>query len=262
MTVANENTRDYTVSELMAAVMMRDLKDGEIAIMGAVSMIPMTACRASQLTHAPNLWYIAGGSGSVNPRQEPLVWSSCDYALLRSDGALPLPDVILLEGHGNRIDVFFAGGLQIDKYGNCNLVCVGDYSHPKMRGPGTVGLPFLPRSKRTIIYTMSHNARTLVEKVDFNSGPGFLSGPEAWKAQGLPGQGPSLVVTPLCVMDFDPETKAMRLKSLNPGVTLEQVIDNTGFQLVITPEVPTTPPPTELELAAIRRVDRSGILRH
>lgn len=251
---------NFSSSELMTVTMMRELKDGELAIMGAVSMLPMCACRASQITHAPNLWYIAGGSGSVSPRQEPLVYSSCDYALLRSDGAINLLDVIAVEGY--RIDVFFAGGLQIDKYGNCNLVCVGDYKKPKLRGPGSVGLPFLSRAKRTIIYTMSHNARTLVEKVDFNSGPGFLSGPEAWKAQGLPGQGPSLVVTPLCVMDFDPETKTMRLKSLNPGVALEQVVENTGFELVIPPDLPTTQPPTELELAAIRQVDRSGILRH
>lgn len=252
----------YSISELMACVMARHLEDGEVAVMGAVSMIPMAACRMSQLTHAPNLYYIAGGSGSVNPHLDPLVFSSCDAENLRSDAALALPDVILLEGHGKRFDVFFAGGLQIDKYGNCNLICIGDWDSPALRGPGTVGLPFVPRAGRVVIYTTSHNARTLVGKVDFNSGPGFLDGPDSWAGKGLPGRGPSLVVTPLCVMDFHEETKVMRLKSLNPGVTLEQVVENTGFQLVIPDYIPTTPEPTETELTVLRKIDPTEIVRN
>jgi glutaconate CoA-transferase subunit B len=216
----------------------------------------------SQQTHAPNLHYIAGGSGAVNPHLDPLVFSSCDDENLRSDAALALPDIILLEGHGKRFDVFFAGGLQIDKYGNCNLICIGDWDKPALRGPGTVGLPFLPRAGRVVIYTTSHNARTLIEKVDFNSGPGFLDGPESWESKGLPGKGPSLVVTPLCVMDFHEETRIMRLKSLHPGVTLEQVIENTGFQLVIPDILPTTQEPTETELAYIDKVDPKGIVKN
>ncbi len=112
-----------------------------------------------------------------------------------------------------------------------------------------------------MIYTMSHNARTLVEKVDFNSGPGFLDGPETWAAKGLPGSGPSLVVTPLCVMDFDEKSKLMRLKSLHPGVTLAQVVENTGFELVIPDQIPVTTEPTETELKYLRQVDPKGIVR-
>lgn len=252
----------YSTSELMSCVMARHLRDGEVAVMGAVSMMPMAACRMSQLTHAPNLYYISGGSGAVNPHLDPLVFSSCDDDNLRSDAALALPDVILLEGHGKRLDVFFAGGLQIDKHGNCNLICIGDWNKPALRGPGTVGLPFIPLAGRIVIYTTSHNAKTLVEKVDFNSGPGFLDGPESYASQGLPGSGPSLVVTPLCVMDFDEQTKVMRLKSIHPGVTLEQVVENTGFQLVIPDNVPITPEPTEVELTNLRKVDPQGIVKN
>ena len=252
----------YSIAELMACVMARNLEDGEVAVMGAVSMIPMAACRMSQLTHAPNLSYISGGSGAVNPFLDPLVFSSCDEENLRSEATLALPDVILLEGHGKRFDVFFGGGLQIDQYGNCNLICIGDWENPSLRGPGTVGLPFLPRSGRVIIYTTSHNARTLIEKVDFNSGPGFLDGPQSWASKNLPGNGPALVVTPLCALDFDEETKIMRLKSLHPGVTVDQVVESTGFKLVIPNSVPTTPEPTRTELEALRRVDPSGIVRN
>lgn len=253
--------KPYSISELMTCVMARHLKDGEVAVMGAVSMMPMAACRMAQLSHAPNLYYIAGGSGAVNPHLDPLVYSSCDNDLLRADGALALPEVILLEGHGKRLDIFFGGGLQIDKYGNCNLICIGDWEKPALRGPGTVGLPFLPLAGRVVIYTTSHNARTLVEKVDFNSGPGYLDGSKSLAERGLPGSGPALVVTPLCAMDFDEETRIMRLKSLHPGVTLEQVIENTGFQLVIPDNVPTTPEPTEAELASLRKVDPNGIVK-
>lgn len=256
-----EEDGTYTMAELMGAVMARHLRDGEVAVMGAVSMIPMVACRMAQFTHAPNLNYIAGGSGAVNPHLEPLVPSSCDYGQLKADAVLPLPDVILLEGRFGRLDVFFAGGLQIDQYGNCNLVCVGDYEQPKMKGPGTVGLPFLPLAGRVIIYTMAHNARTLVPKVDFNSGPGFLSGPEAHEAAQMPGQGPALVVTPLCVFDFDETSKVMRIRSLHPGVTLEQVLENTGFTPVIPDEIPVTPVPTLEELAGLRRADPTSVAR-
>ncbi len=252
---------DYSSAELMACVMSRQLNDGEVAVMGAVSMLPMSACCLAQLTHAPNLAYVAGGSGAISPRLFPLELSSCDYANLRADAALALPDVILLEGHGRRFDVFFAGGLQIDKCGNCNLICIGSWNKPALRGPGTVGLPFLTRAGRSVIYTTSHTRRTLVEKVDFNSGPGFLAGSDAWRSKNLPGSGPSLVVTPLCVMDFDEESKAMRLKSLHPGVGLEQVVENTGFGLEIPERLPITAAPTATELELLRAMDPKGIVR-
>lgn len=250
----------YSAAQLMAAVMARHLRDGEVAVMGAVSAVPMAACRLAQLTHAPGLWYIAGGSGAVNPHLEPLVASSCDARLLRADGALPLPDVILLEGRGDAIDVFFAGGLQIDARGNCNLVCVGDWRRPRLRGPGTVGLPFLPLAGRVVLYTMAHNPRTFVERVDFLSGPGFLGGAAEWASHALPGRGPALVVTPLAVLDFDPESKRMRLASTHPGVSVQQVVQNTGFELLIPGEVTETAPPTAEELAILRRIDPDGLL--
>src|SRR5579872_6821395 len=110
---------DYSVAELMTAVMARQLRPAEVAIMGAVSALPQAACRLAQMTTAPGLWFIAGGSGAVNPHLEPLVASSCDERLLDADAVLPLADVILVEGRGDLIDVFFAGGLQIDARGNC-----------------------------------------------------------------------------------------------------------------------------------------------
>jgi glutaconate CoA-transferase, subunit B len=248
---------EYSAGELMAVVMARQLRPGEVAIMGAVSALPQAACRLAQLTTAPGLWFIAGGSGAVNPRLEPLVASSCDERLLDAEAVMALPEVILVEGRGDLIDVFFAGGLQIDVHGNCNLGPVGPWAHPTLRGPGGVGLPFVSRAGRVVIYSMSHDRRTLVEHVDFISGPGFVDGHDAPDHGG----GPSLIVTPLCTMDFDPRTRRARLASIHPGVTLDQVLEATGFAPIVPATVETTAPPTARELAILRRLDPGGLLR-
>lgn len=247
---------EYSTGELMAAVVARQLRPGEVAIMGAVSALPQAACRLAQLTTAPGLWFIAGGSGAVNPHLDPLVASSCDERLLDADAVMTLPDVILVEGRGDVIDVFFAGGLQIDVHGNCNLGPVGPWRRPTLRGPGGVGLPFVARAGRVVIYSMSHDRRTFVEHVDFVSGPGF---PGA--TSRLPGGGPSLIVTPLCTMDFDSSTHRARLATLHPGVTIDRVLEATGFAPTVSTALETTPAPTAEELAILRRLDPDGLLR-
>lgn len=253
----------WTVPELMAVEMSRHLADGEVAIMGAVSSLPMAACRLAQQTHAPGSWYVAGGSGAVNPRLSPIPESSCDERLLQADCVLPLPDVVTLEGRGDVFDVFFAGGLQIDAHGNTNLERIGDRARPKLKGPGGVGLPFLPLAGRVVVYTMSHDPRTLVEKVDFVSGPGFLGGPAEWLRRRRAGRGPALIVTPLCTMDFEDATLRARLRTVHPGVMPAQVQEMTGFDLFLAPgaQIPETVPPAQRELDILRRIDSAGLLR-
>ncbi|HET7421640.1 MAG TPA: CoA-transferase [Candidatus Dormibacteraeota bacterium] len=234
----------WTTSELMAAEMSRHIADGEVAIMGAVSALPMAACRLAQATHAPASWFVAGGSGAVNPHATPLPQSSCDDRLLDAACVLPLPEVVMLEGRGDVFDVFFAGGLQIDAFGNTNLERIGRAEHPRLKGPGGVGLSFLPLAGRVVIYTMTHDPRTLVEQVDFVSGP----------AKSLTGRGPVLIVTPLCTMDFDPDTGRARLRTVHPGVTADQVRAATGFALAVQDSVPETEPPSRRDLEVLRRL--------
>ncbi|HUZ87873.1 MAG TPA: CoA-transferase [Candidatus Baltobacterales bacterium] len=254
---------DWAVAELMVVEMSRNLSAGEVAIMGAVSSLPMAACRLAQETHAPGSWYVAGGSGAVNPHLSPIPDSSCDERLLQADCVLPLPDVVMLEGRGDVFDVFFAGGLQIDAHGNTNLSHIGDVAHPKLKGPGGVGLPFLPLAGRVIVYTMSHDPRTLVEKVDFVSGPGFLGGPAEWSRKRRGGKGPALIVTPLCTMDFEESTLRARIRSLHPGVTAARVQEMTGFDLRLAPQagIRETTPPSLRELEILRRIDSAGLLK-
>jgi glutaconate CoA-transferase subunit B len=256
--------KGYSVLELMACVMARHLRDGEMAGTGAGSAVARAACRLAQLTHAPNLSFVAGGSGAINPLLDPLVPSSCDYTNFVCESVYSMPDLIS-SVTGGGCDVFFCGGLQVDKYGNLNLSVIGEYNKPKLRGPGSAALPLFAYAKRTVIFMGDHSLRSFVEKVDFRTSPGFLEGGESWrtaKEEGLIlGEGPVLVVSPLGVFDFEEESKAMRLVSVHPGKTLEEVVAATGFQLVVPAEVPTTSPPTEKELVILRSLDTDGILK-
>ncbi len=251
-------TGAFSTSELMAVVMAREFRDGEVVVMGAVPALPLAAAMLAKSTHAPSLSYIVGGSGTVNATPIGLTTLSCDAALAPAPSALPLPEVVLLEGRGDALDVFCAGGLQIDAYGNCNLIAVGEWAAPALRGPGTVGLPFLPATKRSVIYAMDHSPRTFVERVDFVSGPGHPASPD--EDRTYRGEGPSLVVTPLATLDFDPTTRRMRLRSVHPGVTEAEVAEATGFEPAPGPPVSETPPPSEEELTLLRRLDPGGLL--
>ncbi len=238
---------------IMAAAISRSLRDGDRVVMGANSLLPMAAARLAQLTHAPNLTILAGASGAVNTLVDPLAPSSGDYANLIAEAVLDFPEVLMLQ-MGGQTDVFFAGGLQIDRYGNCNLAYVGEAAHPALRGPGSAGIPWAPRSARTILYAISHTKRLFVPQVDFVSSPGWNAG--SYGKQ----KGPDLVVTPLAVLDFNLAGE-MRLVSLHSGVTLEQVQANTGFDLdVIQIPAPTTPEPTRGELQILRDLDSDGLL--
>ncbi|HEY0071169.1 MAG TPA: CoA-transferase [Chloroflexia bacterium] len=250
----SEHAHDIATGHIMAAALSHALQDGERVVMGANSLLPMAAARLAQLTHAPNLTIIAGASGGVNTLVEPLVPSSGDYANLVAEAVLQFQEVLMLQMSGHS-DVFFAGGLQIDRHGNCNLAFVGEPGSPTLRGPGSAGVPWAQHSARTILYTTSHNRRLFVPQVDFVSYPGWTV-----PGQGTRAKGPQLVITPLAVVDFNDEGE-MRLVSLHPKVTLEDVRENTGFDLVLPEgEIPTTPVPTARELQLLREMDPDALL--
>jgi glutaconate CoA-transferase, subunit B len=240
---------------IMSAVIARALRDGETLFIGANPLIPMAGARLAQLTHAPNLAVVAGASGGVNPLLDPLAPSSGDYANLVAEAVLPFDEVLMMV-MGGHADVFFAGGIQIDRMGNCNLVSVGEYADPTLRGPGSAGIPWASRARRTILYTTSHTRRVFVPQVDFVSLVG-------WRSKATVGamrRGPELVVTPLAVMDFTGEGE-MRLVSIHTGVTVDEVRANTGFDLAMPDgEVPVTPQPTTQEMIHMRGFDLDGLL--
>ena len=155
------------------------------------------------------------------------------------------------------------GASQVDRYGNINTVCVGPHDKPRLRGPGTVGISALTALARRFYVVMArHDRGSFPERVDFLNGPGFLDGGTSRTDRGLPEGGPKLVISPFGVFDFEPVSKRMRVKSLNPGVALEQVQKQTGFELLVEGTPPVTTMPTVDELNTLRAsVDTSGVLR-
>lgn len=257
---------DCSIGEIMAVAIARQMEahDGEWVAVGAYSQLPMAAVKLARMTCAPSLWWLAGGGGAINGTGK-LVTSTSDYRTLRgAEYVMSMEDVVDIEmwrfTKKNPPLVAIVGGIQIDRRGSSNMVCVGDYERPKVRGVGTVGLCFGVSFSTMYFYTMHHNRNIFVEEVDFISSPGFTEE----RARYVPPEstGPRLVFTPLGVFDFAPDSRLMRLKSLHPGVTLEEVRDNTGFDLIVPERIGQTPAPDAEELQLLRhRIDPDGILQ-
>jgi glutaconate CoA-transferase, subunit B len=258
-----KHAKDYYPAEIMAAFLSRDIKDGELGVFGTFSQIPWVACQLAKATHAPNMWFICGPSAAINSKLTRLMWSVSDNRMHEgAEGRITLDGVMDMQGNPTFIDFGFYGGFQIDKYGNLNMGYIGDQKKPKFRGPGTVGTMATAWLNRVYLFTQSHTPRLFVDKVDFISGPGFVDGPDGRKKILSPArsEGPRYLVTPICVFDFEPETKQARLKSVHPGHTVEEVKTRTGFKPIIPSKVPETEPPTEDELDFLRAFDPDKIL--
>ena len=253
-----------SLAEIMATVICRSVRDGMFTGAGTGCWEVAAGLRLAQLTHAPNLSFGYGGSGAVNTRLRYLPESlNGSEALSECEAILPLEEVFDLEMSG-AFDILFASGMQIDQFGNVNLVSLGPQNKPKLRGPGTVGLEFAGCVKELVYFFRSHNKNTFVPKVDFISAFGYGRGPGSRTEFGMAeNHGPKLVVTNLAVMDFDTATRKMRLCSLHPGVTVERVLENTGFELITPSHVPETMLPTREELHLLRNeIDRGGRLKN
>lgn len=252
-------SRPYSTGELLAVLLSRDLQDGETGAAGAAALIPMAAILLARASHAPNMQI--AGEMFVNPYPKVLSSSMLDdRALGKCEAA---ETFVELFGHSHRgLDFFFHSGLQYDQYGNVNLHCIGPWDRPQVRGPGAANFSYAIRSRRFYICALDHSPRSFVERVDFLTIPGNLSGPESRRAAGLTHQGPRYVLTPFCVFDFDEVTLKMRLMSLHPGVTLDEVVSRTGFTFDTRADLSETKTPTDDELHLLRTiVDPGGSLK-
>jgi glutaconate CoA-transferase subunit B len=207
----------------------------------------------AQKTHAPNLviCFEAGGLAPLLPTMPISVGDSTTFhkAVL----ATSMADVMQFCQRGV-IDYTFLSGAQIDPFGNLNSTLIGtDYARPKVRLPGSGGANDLATLCWRTLIVIKHDAKKFVPELDFLTTPGYLGGPGAREAAGLPaGTGPYRVISDLAVLDFDPATKRMRVLSLHPGKTLEQVKAATGFELPVADGLTETPPPTEFQLTVLR----------
>ncbi len=252
MTMAEESgkmTADYNMMELQICVASRYLEDGKTVAVGTGA--PCAAAMLAQTLYAPNLVILfeAGGVAPQLPQMPISVGDSRTF--YRAVMAAGMAEMMTTCARG-QVDYAFLGGAQIDKYGNINSTCIGDYKKPKVRFPGSGGgNDFASFCWRTMIMTVHEKAR-FVEKCDFITSPGFLTGKGAREAAGLPGGGPHKIITDLAVMGFDEDTGAMMIESLQPGVDVEKVQSETGFELIVPAIIEHTDPPTAEELRVLR----------
>ncbi len=241
----------YTTNELMAVTASRLIEDGQNIVVGLG--LPQVASLLAKNSHAPNMSIIYE-IGVVNPESvdtgvgiaDPRLWYRSDYftSFIGSLGN------ILQRG---LVDVGFLGGLQIDKYGNINST--GVYQGDRFRHiNGSGGAADIASYSKNIFAIAKHEKRKIVELVDFITTVGYLKGEASRKDAGLPMCHDIKIITNLCVIGFDDELKEMLVLSIHPGVTREQVTENTGFDIRFSDNLKETDVPSDEEIYLLRNV--------
>lgn len=243
----------YTKPELIACCGAREIRDHDIVVVG--TGFPTMSANIARHIHAPNA-RLMQESGVYDARPKRPALSVGDPCL--NPGAAmvgTLLDVIGMFLQGGWVDVGFLSGSQVDKYGNINTTAIGDYDSPKSRLPGSGGAnPIGSLAKRVIIIAL-HDTRRLAEKVDFITTPGYIDGPGAREKWALPpGTGPDVIITNKAVMRFDKATGEAYLETYHPDASVEEVRENTPWELRVADDVHETEPPTEEELRVLREV--------
>ena len=248
---------NYTKSELLTVNAARLLRDEDVVFVGVG--LPNLACNLAQRTHAPNLVMIYE-AGVIGARPTRLPLSIGDPTLVSGATAVcSMYDIFSFYLQRGNVDVGFLGGAQIDRFGNINATVIGDYHHPKTRLPGSGGsMEIAGWANRCYIIT-PHQKRRFPEKVDFITSAGFLANRNERVATGVRGGGPQGIVTHLGIMEPD-ETGEIILTGLHPGASVEQVKENTGWDIKIAAHLTITEPPSEDELRILHQeLDPEGI---
>jgi glutaconate CoA-transferase subunit B len=249
----------YSSTEMMICAAARLMQDGTTAFIG--TGIPMLAAALAQKLYTPNLILVFefGGTGAQLEELPLAVAESRTFH--RALSATGIADIMETAQRGF-IDYGFLGGAQIDPYGNLNSTVIGTYEAPKVRLPGSGGANDVGSFSWNTIAIMRHDKQRFVPKCDYITTPGYLSGPGTREAAGLPAHtGPLHVVSTLGRMGFDRgKTYRMTLEAVFPSVTEQDVIDNTGFELLLPAKVDQIDPPTAEELRMLREViDPNGL---
>lgn len=248
----------YSPAEIMIVAAARALAGVRGVFVGVG--LPNIACNLARHTVAPELELIyESGIYGAQPARLPL--SIGDPTLVTGATAVvPMADLFGLYLQRGHVEVALLGGAQIDRFGNLNTSVIGDYHAPKTRLPGSGGACEIAVNAQRVFYIMYLKRRAFVEKLDFMTSPGHLSGGNARHQQGIPGHGPQLVITDKALFNFDNADHEMQLISLHPGVALEEVEAAVAWRLRRIEALTETPAPTAEELYQIRtELDPAGM---
>jgi glutaconate CoA-transferase subunit B len=243
--------QDYTLREMMTIMAAREIRDGDIVFAG--TGISMLAATAAKNINAPNS-VIFFETGAIDSLVEELPLAVADprvmYHTASNAGLLEAFATMQNRITGDKV-IAILGAAQIDRYGNLNTTAIGDYHHPEIRFSGSGGgcdvASFVPRC----IAFMQHEKRKFVERLDYLTSPGRLSGGEARKAAGLRPGGVSVVITNMAVMRMDAESGEMVLDRYYPGITPDAILDKMQFPVDISRAQEAVPPTAE-ELKTLR----------
>jgi acyl CoA:acetate/3-ketoacid CoA transferase beta subunit len=257
----SEYSKNYTIDEMMTVLMAREVRNDDVMIVGVATPMVWAAFTLAKVTHAPDAiyHYIMGNTFVQEARQVSLLYLEMNTArAYRFQDSVECTLESLPSDKLTTIEFFRPA--QIDQYGNSNNICIGDWHKPKIRLPGAAGILDFSMfyARGSFLYTPRHDTRTFVptEKIDFISGVGFPDG----KQSICGGAGPQCVITNLAYLDFNENSKRMRLASNHPGVDIKKIKESTGFDLIIPNNINETKPPTITEIKKLREiVDPLGI---
>jgi glutaconate CoA-transferase subunit B len=245
---------------MMIAIAARVLKGARTVFVGVG--LPNVACNLARYTVAPDLELIYE-SGVYGARPERLPLSIGDPTLVSGAASVvSMADLFGLYLQRGLVEIALLGGAQIDRFGNLNTTVIGDYKKPKTRLPGSGGACEIAINAQRTFMIMRLKRRAFVEKLDFLTSPGHLTGGDSRARLGLPGGGPELMITDKAILNFDNPEREMQLSELYPGVTVEDVQAEVGWPLRLAATIGETAPPTAEEIRLIRdEVDPQGMYR-
>jgi glutaconate CoA-transferase, subunit B len=250
-------TKTYTLPELMVTAAAREIVDGEVVFVGM--RLPLLGFLLAKSIHAPNavgVYELGIVRDAVSPK--PILTMGDLPNISRAQWLAETSDAMGLLQQG-LVDMSFIGGAQIDRFGNLNTSYIGSGDrHIDTRLPGSGGACDLACLARRHVIIMVHEKRRFVDRVDYITSPGYGDGKGWRKRVGLRRGGPSAVITTLGVFRFDSDTREMVLTSIHPGITVEDVVENTGWDICLSPDIVQTPVPTSGELAILRQFDPDG----
>ncbi|MGD2272385.1 MAG: CoA-transferase [Desulfobacterales bacterium] len=241
--------------DLMIYAMASEIENFDIVLHGVSSPLPILAMSVARQTHAPDMAYISGAEG-VDPELDRIYPSSFDYRHNRNAVAyFGLHEAFDLAQRGE-LNVMFLGAAQIDRHGNTNLSVIGDPDNPKVQLPGGAASAFLmPITSKVVIWATRHSKRVFVEAVDFVTGQGYNHRSDQHKINEI------TVISNLGVMNFQNPERVMQIRSYHPGHSVEEIKENSGFELKVAPDVSETPVPGRDIIELIHRMDPDNVRR-